>query len=279
MNLSRILLMLLLLPMMASAGASKRLSPRVFSVEGVNFVMINVDGGGFYAGAQNMNPAGQNYDADADSTEAPVHRVTLSGFYMGETEVTQALWEAVTGKDRKTEGWHKDYGRGAEYPAYYISYNEIMNDFMPKLNQMALDSGLISDNEAFDLPSEAEWEYAARGGDSVSGYSGGDVLDHYGWYWDNSGGKSHEAGLKLPNGYGLKDMSGSLWEWTGDIFFEYAAGESHNPAVRGNVGGKRVLKGGSWMRGARDCRVTARSSCAQDFEYFDYGFRLVLRKK
>ena len=251
------------------------LETKVFNVKGVELKMVRIPSGSYMAGAQSQDPSLPNYDANAKPEESPVHKVNLDSFWMGETEVTQALWQAVTGSDAKKEGWTKKIGKGEGFPAYYLSYNEI-SQFLFKLNLYMLAETLLPPDMEFALPTEAEWEYAARGGDSLSVYSGDSVIDSVGWYWGNAESMVHKVGEKAPNAYGLKDMTGNLWDWTSDLFFKYPDHEVTNPVVKGSLD-VGVLKGGSWMVNEKRNRLTYRQQCAQDFEYVDYGFRLVLR--
>ncbi len=248
---------------------------KVFDVKGVGLKMVKIPAGSYMAGAQNVNPSLPNYDPNAKADESPVHKVNLDSFWMGETEVTQELWQAVTGSDAKKEGWSKKVGKGNDFPAYYLSYNEI-SQFITKLNLYMLESDKLPADMEFALPTEAEWEYAARGGDSLSIYAGSDSINHVAWYWGNSESQVHRVGEKKANAFGLKDMTGNLWEWTSDLYFQYPDHEVKNPVVNGKLD-VRVLKGGSWMVNEKKNRLTVRQQCGQDFEYVDYGFRLVLR--
>ena len=133
--------------------------------------------------------------------------MTLSPYYIGQTEVTQALWEAVMGETPTGDGplWTYEEGLGANYPAYYISYDDVLS-FISKLNNLT--------GRTFRMPTEAEWEYAARGGNKSKGYlySGGNTLDNVGWYEENSGEKTNPVAQKSANELGLYDMRGNVWE-------------------------------------------------------------------
>ena len=214
---------------------------KIITVNGVSFTMIAVEGGTFWMGAQSTNSGGQNYDSEADSDESPVHQVTLSDYYIGETEVTQKLWLAVMGSWPGTSP-NSTYGVGDNYPAYYVSWDDCQN-FITALN--------AATGKTFRLPTEAEWEYAARGGNKSNGYkySGSNTIGNVAWYTDNSGSKTHSVGSKSPNELGIYDMSGNVWEWCSDWYGSYSNGSQTNPAGPSS-GSYRVLSGGSWSSNA-----------------------------
>lgn len=197
-------------------------------------------------------------------------KVTLSGYYMGETVVTQALWKAVMGSEPTCDGgWKDEYGKGNDYPAYRVSWNDIQS-FLRKLIQLT--------GKDFRLPTEAEWEYAARGGKSNGyKYAGSNDVGSVAWYGDNSGNKAHPVKTKLPNELGLYDMSGNVWEWCSDWYGEnyYFNSPSSNPKGEA-VGSDRVLRGGSWYYHARSCRVSFRYSDGPGSRSLNIGFRLAL---
>ena len=243
--------------------------PLPFDANGVVFNMLKMGGGSFVMGASKGDMFGsdkvRNYDPDARDDERPVHTVLISTYYMAETEVTQGLWKAVMGTN---QGWETRYGLGDDYPAYLVSWDEAQ-DFIKKLKEIT--------GRQFRLPSEAEWEYAARGGKNADGcrYSGDNELDKVGWFADNSGGSTHPVKQKAPNSLGLYDMSGNVWEWCHDKYGGYKRINGIDPhgALRGN---DRVLRGGSWRDKANYCRVSARSFFAPINSYNGYGFRLAL---
>ena len=252
---------------------------KTFTVNGVSFNMIYVQGGIFQMGAQNENPNGANYDSEAFSWEQPVHSVTISDYYIGETEVTQELWEAVMGtnieQQQKTDTY--DYGLfgvGSTYPMYYISWEDCQ-EFVEKLNQLT--------GKNFSLPTEAQWEYAARGGNKSLGYkySGSNTIDEVAWYCGNAMGVdlsssdygTHRVGTKLPNELGLYDMSGNVWEWCSDWYGSYSTSSQTNPTGP-TTGSDRVLRGGGWGNGARGCRVAYRVNGDSDYRRSTDGFRL-----
>ena len=210
-----------------------------------------------------------NYDEDAYDGESPVHSVTVSSFYMGETQVTQALWKAVMGAEPTFNGgWENDYGKGNDYPVYRVSYNDIVNEFIPKLNQLT--------GKDFRLPTEAEWEYAARGGKKSNGYkyAGSNTVDNVAWYDGNSGSKTHPVKTKQPNELGLYDMSGNVFEWCQDRYGSYSSGSQTDPKGPSS-GSLRLLRGGSWGNFAGDCRVSFRGYSGPGGRGYP-GFRLVL---
>ena len=233
--------------------------------------MVKVEAGTFYMGAQNDSVIYNNYDENATNLESPVHEVTISEFHINKYEVTQSLWEAIMGKhnDKKDEfdQWEDRFGKGDNYPAYRISFKDV-ETFIGKLNES---TGLN-----FALPTEAQWEYAARGGANTNYtlYAGGDNVLEYAWIDQNSD-KCSEIGKKTPNTLGLYDMSGNVWEMCQDWYYDYTADAVENPIGEAYTG-YHVYRGGSWNTNAQSARVTARSK--QGIHYRDYntGFRLVL---
>jgi formylglycine-generating enzyme required for sulfatase activity len=244
------------------ANFQQQTGDQTFTVNGVSFTMKRVEGGTFYMGAQSTNSNGLNYDPDAYSIESPVHSVTLSTFYMGETEVTQALWQAVVGSN-------PSYFVGTTRPVETVSWSTIVNQFIPALNALT--------GHTFRLPTEAEWEYAARGGNQGHGYkyAGSNTIGDVAWYNGNSNIQTHPVATKSPNELGLYDMSGNVWEWCSDWYGSYGSGSQTNPQGPSS-GSYRVLRGGSWDGIARFCRVSNRSYGIPGSEYYGDGFRLVL---
>ena len=238
------------------------------TVKGVSFNMIKVQGGTFTMGATSEQ------GSDADSDEKPTHQVTLSDYYIGETEVTQELWQAVMGttiQEQAKKGMYDTslYGVGNSYPMYYISWDDCQT-FITKLNQLT--------GKNFRLPTEAEWEYAARGGQKSRGYkyAGSNTLSDVAWYGDNSSSKTHPVQQKQANELGLYDMSGNVFEWCQDWYGGYSSSAQTNPT--GPVSGSdRVFRGGSWNYNARYCRVSYRFSITPSFNIGNYlGLRLAL---
>ena len=266
------------------------ISGEEFTVNGVSFTMKKVDGGSFGMGSK---------DEYSDQDESPVHTVSLDGFYLGETEVTQALWEAVM-KDNPS------HFVGDNLPVTNVSWMECQR-FISSLNKLT--------NRHFRLPTEAEWEYAARGGTSTSLYSGENLsvindnnapnLDPLAWYAGNCGrnytqqegcdvargvdiskisglqypdriGGAHPVGKKKPNAYGLYDMLGNVAEWCNDAYGQYSITTVHNPQGPG-MGTRHVARGGGFNFKAQYCRVSARSYETEKQAFL--GFRLALSQE
>ena len=220
--------------------------------------MVRVEGGTFTMGATSEQ------GSEADSDEKPAHQVTLSSFSIGKYEVTQEEWEAVMGSNPSKF-------KGAKRPVEQVSWNDCQ-EFIRKLNALT--------GKRFRLPTEAEWEFAARGGNRSNGYkySGSNDQGNVAWYRDNSDDITHLVGLKLPNELGLYDMSGNVWEWCQDWFDSsyYGKSPSTNP-VNNTSTSNRVNRGGSWFYDlARDCRVSYRYGFAPDGRNGHLGFRLAL---
>ncbi|MEM6699370.1 MAG: SUMF1/EgtB/PvdO family nonheme iron enzyme [Bacteroidota bacterium] len=200
---------------------------------------------------------------DCDDDEKPTRQVSISGFKMGKYEVTQEEWRAVMGSDPPDLRF-----KGCDRcPVESVSWNDAQ-DFIKKLNQMT--------GQRYRLPSEAEWEYAARGGQSYK-YAGSNDINEVAWYSGNSNDKTHELGGKKKNGYGLYDMSGNVYEWCQDSWHSsYEGGPSTGKAWESSSGSSRVHRGGSWSSSAGSCRVSNRGSDSPDDRGYDLGFRLVL---
>ena len=215
--------------------------------------MVYVEGGTFTMG-----------DSDGDSDEKPTHSVTLSPYYIGKYEVTQAQWKSVMGNN-------PSYFKGDNLPVESVSWDDVQ-EFISKLN--------AATDKKYRLPTEAEWEYAARGGRKGQGYkySGSNDISSVAWCDEgNSGDKTHPVGQKQPNELGLYDMSGNVWEWCADWHGSYSSSSQTNPT--GLSGGSyRVLRGGSWYHNARSCRVSFRYSNNPSVRRHLNGFRLVLEQ-
>lgn len=247
----------------------KKETERIFIVTGngktVSFKMKLVESGTFTMGATSEQ------GSDAESDESPTHQVALTNdYYMGETEVTQALWYAVMGQSPTSGGssWSSSYGLGDDCPAYYISYNDCQS-FLTKLNQMT--------GQTFRFPTEAEWEFAARGGNESRGYkyAGSNTIGDVAWYTDNSGSKTHTVKTKAANELGLYDMSGNVWEWCYDWYGSYSSSAQTDP-MGASSGSNRVDRGGGWNDGAGYCRVSYRGVYAPGDRGSDLGLRLAL---
>lgn len=223
--------------------------------DGVNIEMVKVEAGSFDMGA---TPEMQNPDED----EKPVHRVTLTNnYYIGKYEVTQALWKIVMGSNPSNS-------KGDNLPVENVSWNNCQK-FISKLNKLT--------GKSFRLPTEAEWEFAARGGNKSRGYqySGSNTIGDVAWYDGNSGSMTHAVGTKQPNELGAFDMTGNVWEWCQDWHGRYSSSPQTNPtgAVSGSC---RVYRSGSLCYPAGYCRCSCRFDGTPDFRNGDLGLRLVL---
>jgi len=208
--------------------------------------MVFVAGGTFQMGS------------NSESDEKPIHTVTISGFFMDKTEVTQAEYRKVMGKTPSS------FSGCDDCPVEKVSWHDA-NAYAKKVGKR--------------LPTEAEWEYAARGGNKSKGYaySGSNDLDAVAWYNNNSGSKTHPVAQKQPNELGLYDMSGNVWEWCSDWYDEgYYSGSPQTDPQGSNSGKSRVLRGGGWDDGDYGCRVAYRVRSNPDLRYYFSGFRLVL---
>ena len=223
--------------------------------DGISIDMVRVEAGTFTMGA---TPEMENpWDG-----EKPTHQVTLTNdYYIGKYEVTQALWQAVMGNN-------PSYFKGDNLPVEKVSWNDCQ-EFISKLNTIT--------GKTFRLPTEAEWEYAARGGKKSRGYqySGSSNLSDVAWYKDNSGNKTHAVGSKQANELGIYDMSGNVWEWCQDWYGKYSSSSQTNP-TGANSGSNRVRRGGGWGGNAWICRSSYRYSYAPGFSNDSLGLRLVL---
>ncbi len=213
--------------------------------------MVHVEGGTFMMGAT----AEQQGVAYAD--EHPAHPVTVNSFTIGKFEVTQAQWEAVMGTNPSAF-------KGENRPVDNVSWDEVQS-FIRKLN--------AETGYNYRLPTEAEWEYAARGGQLSKGYryAGDSTLKYIAWYEENAKKKTHTVGGKSPNELGLYDMSGNVWEWCQDHYVPYATGDQETA-----TGMQYVLRGGGWGSSSTLCRVSFRAYNYSSSRRSNYGFRLVL---
>ena len=228
---------------------------KTFTVSGVSFTMVYVQGGTFTMGATSEQ------GGDAFANEKPSHSVTLSSYYMGETEVTQELWQAVMGSSPSPF-------KGGNLPVKEVSWEDCQT-FVDRLNSLT--------GQQFHLPTEAQWEYAARGGTKSRGYkySGSNDIGYVAWYDDNSSSKTHPVKTKQPNELGLYDMSGNVDEWCQDWFGSYSSGSQTNP-TGASSGSYRVYRGGCWASPARDSRVPIRYGSTPSLRNSILGLRLAL---
>lgn len=212
--------------------------------------MVQVEGGTFKMGSD---------ERDALNDEEPVHSVTISSFSIGRFEVTQQEWEAVMGTNPSEF-------TGSNRPVEQVSWDDCQ-EFIRRLNELT--------GRQFRLPTEAEWEFAARGGNShgVYKYAGSDMLDVVAWYDGTSGGTTHDVGQKSANDLGLYDMSGNVWEWCQDWYGPYGSAEQANPAGPSSAS-CRVYRGGGWGNSTGGCRVSRRNIAAPSYRYGCLGLRL-----
>ena len=204
--------------------------------------------------------------------------VTVSDFYISKYEITQGQWEAIMGTSirqqrDKANPFHPICGEGSNYPMYYVSWNEVQ-EFISRLNSLT--------GKQYRLPTEAEWEYAARGGNKSKGYkySGSNVIEQVAWYKiSDNYDLAHPVGSKQPNELGIYDMSGNVWEWCCDWYGTYGSDSQTNPVGPGS-GSTRACRGGSWGVIATQCRVSYRFNLnTTDVRGGnDLGFRLVCPK-
>ena len=235
-----------------------------FTIDGVSFTMVKVKGGTFTMGN------------DGYPVYRPTHEVTLSDFSIGQTEVTQELWLAVMGVNPSwfcsAEGYEDDLMRPVEEVSWYHCY-----DFIVKLNRLT--------GRSFRFPTEAEWEFAARGGNKSNHYrySGSNDLDDVGWYKLNipsqeegtAGYGTQRVGLKRPNELGLYDMTGNVWEWCLDWFDYYSSEPQVNPTGP-TTGQQRIMRGGSWSLDAFNQELFIHSGYNPGSRFIDAGLRLAL---
>jgi len=227
-----------------------------FTVNGVQFDMVFVKGGTFTMGYVESRDNDTNAMLDR---ETPAHQVTLSDYSIGKFLVTQKLWQAVMGDNPSRF-------KGDNLPVEMISWEDAQA-FIVKLN--------IAVGKKFRLPTEAEWEYAARGGSKSSNfkYSGSNNIDEVAWYDENSKYTIHSVGTKKPNELGIYDMTGNVFEWCSDWYDAYTASPQTNP--QGSIeGSDRVLRGGSWHIYAQVCRVAYRNYFTPSLCPYSSGLRL-----
>lgn len=260
---------------------------------GLNIEMVFVEGGTFTMGCTSEQ------ENDCKDNEKLSHSVTVSNFYIGKYEVTLAQFKAFiddtgyktdadkegwsyiligrTWEKKKEVNWKSDVSGNtrsqSEYnhPVIHVSWNDVKSycDWLSRKTR-----------KMYRLPTEAEWEFAARGGASTGSatatkYAGSNSIDEVAWYVDNSGNKTHAVGQKTPNELGIYDMSGNVWEWCSDWYGNYSSSSQTNP-VGAATGSFRVLRGGGWGSSASYCRVSFRISNSPGSRYYYYGFRLVL---
>jgi len=202
-----------------------------------------------------------NWTSDCESDEKPVHTVCVDGFHVGKYEVTQGQWREVMGNNPS-----RFSSCGDNCPVESVSWNDARG-FIGRLNAK---TGMN-----YRLPTEAEWEYAARSGGKREKYAGGDNIDSVAWYDGNSGRRTHPVGTKLPNGLGLYDMSGNVLEWCSDWYGASYYGSSPRNNPKGpSSGSVRVVRGGCWSGDRQDARAAYRERNTPNYRYSILGFRL-----
>lgn len=237
-----------------------------FKIGGVLFKMIYVEGGKYIMGAQNYDVDNHNYDINAYPDEDPINTVEINSFYMGQTPVTQMLWKKVMGYNPSA---NKSFFKNTDsYPVDCISWNDSL-EFIAKLNAIT--------QKHFRLPTEAEWEYAAKGGSLSKGYlySGSDDVENVGWCRNNAEDSLQKVMTKHSNELGLYDMSGNVWEWCYDVY-DYYDGTGKNTLLGHTKANDRVLRGGSWRSEAVYCRNTMRNSANSSYRFMGVGLRLAI---
>jgi formylglycine-generating enzyme required for sulfatase activity len=239
------------------------LSDETYTILSINYKMLYIAPGTFIMGSPSSEPRPPDKEKQ--------HRVTLTkGFYMGATEVTQQQWRTIMGRN-------PSHFKGNNLPVENVSWEDCQ-EFIQRLN--ARESG-----NKYRLPTEAEWEYAARAGSKTAFANGGisergrydSNLDAMGWYSGNSKGKTHPVARKKPNAWKLYDMHGNVWEWCQDRYGDYPSGHVTDPIVTSSRWGP-VIRGGSFYHPARDCRSAVRHLGGRDLRASNVGFRLVRTK-
>lgn len=233
---------------------------------GINMKMIWVEGGDFLMGCTSEQ------GGDCSSDEQNVRRVTVDGFYIGMLEVTQSQWEKVVGtsiyQQKSKAGGDRTPGVGPDYPMYYVSWDEAM-EFCRLLSNKT--------GRTYTLPTEAQWEYAARGGNKNEGtkYAGSNMIDAVAWSSNNSGSTAHIVGSKRANALGIYDMSGNVCEYCKDWYADsYVSYDTNNP-VGPSSGDRRVFRGGSWHYTPSGHRVSCRLGVSPNHLSIVRGFRVV----
>lgn len=245
-----------------------------FEVNGVSFQLNEVEGGTFIMGATE-----EQGEEEVISIDKPIHPVAVPTFYIGQTEVTNRLWEAVMaeqGTKTKEQGLTEgEIWEAADCPVVLRSWFECQ-EFIRRLDSIT--------GVDFRLPSEAEWEYAARGGAKakITRYAGSDKVDEVGWLYLNSGNRVHAVAQKKPNELGLYDMTGNVWEWCINNFYPYEkTGEvvTYTSTAADTAKVLKVMRGGSWDNAVSNSHLSVRRTEYPQYAFHDCGLRLVLSKK
>ena len=227
---------------------------KVFTLGEMQFTMVEVVGGSFIMGNTEDGD-------DTEPNERPTRKVTLSNYWIGKTEVTQQLWQTVMGNN-------PSYFKGPDLPVDNVSWNDCQQ-FIKRLNERT--------GQRFRLPTEAEWEYAARGGTRTNHYlySGGNDATDVGWVWANAKEKTHAVGKRRDNELGIYDMTGNVWEWCQDWYGYYPTTAQHNPKGA-RAGRYKVNRGGAWCFEKKAARNVARFANKPDGRYKSVGLRLAM---
>ena len=245
----------------SGCSASKTLTLTVLTDPFDNY-LADIPGGTFMMGCTDE----QNTNGDCDDDEAVVHEVTVPAFRMGKTEVTQRQWQFIMGSNNNPSFFNQNK---QDYPVEQVTWNDVQV-FIDKLN-MTVPAGA----PLYRLPTEAEWEYAARGNQALK-YSGSNDRDSVGWSSDNSGDSTHEVRMRMMNGFGLYDMSGNVWEWVEDFYHDSYDGAPNNGTAWLDMSQStnRVRRGGAWRLDPTNCRTANRASSAPGSKDAAFGFRL-----
>lgn len=232
-----------------------------FNINGVVFKMVHVEGGTFTMGADDTDSEAQNY-------EKPAHTVNLDDYYLGLCEVTEEVWQAVMNGRTPTLEENPYWHQQRFMPHTMVSWNECQ-EFLQKINEIT--------GKEFSLPTEAQWEYAAKGGKNSRNclYSGSNDIESVCWYYTNAASNVAIAGTKSPNELGLYDMSGNVNEWCSD-WYDYYTNETQNNPHGPETGQFRVMRGGSVINPAEECRTTHRFGGEPNSHFYFIGFRLAL---
>ena len=237
-------------------------APSSYRVNKVSFNMVRVEKGGFWMGAQHMDTAEFNYDRLSQSDELPVHYVTMrKDYYIGQTEVTQKLWKAVM-------GYNPSVKKCPKRPVTNVNYYEV-EEFLRRIDSI---TGM-----QFRLPTEEEWEYAARGGKYSKGYiySGSKEVDRVAWHKENTS-RLKKVKKRSSNELGIYDMSGNVWEWCSSKYHYF---DKERNASLGKDGQMYIIRGGGWQLPPSSCRVSWRGKRLPDLKNSFGGFRLCLDAK
>ena len=237
-------------------------APSSYRVNKVSFNMVRIEKGGFWMGAQRKDTAEFNYDRSAQIDELPVHYVTMhEDYYIGQTEVTQKLWKAVM-------GYNPSAKKCPKRPVTNVNYYEVQ-EFLRRIDSI---TGM-----QFRLPTEEEWEYAARGGKYSKGYiySGSNEVDRVAWHNGNTS-RLKKVKKRSANELGIYDMSGNVWEWCSS---KYRFFDKERNATLGKDGEMYCIRGGGWQLPKTSCRVSWRGKRLPDLKNSFGGFRLCLDAK